>query len=89
MKAISLRLEPAQYEQLRRLSFVTSTPISEMIRTAIDGYLSQNQKPKPGQEWFWSEAWQTAEHEAESDLAAGNYETFGNDADFLTSFKQG
>ncbi len=87
MKAISLRLDPTQYERLRVLSFATSTPISEMIRSAIDGYLTQNQKPKPGQEWFWSEAWQAAEREAEADLAAGNYETFDTMDEFLASLK--
>jgi predicted transcriptional regulator len=87
MKAVSLRLEPTQYERLRLLSFATSKPVSEMIREAIDSYLRTNQKPKPGQEWFWSEAWQTTEREAEADLAAGEIETFDNDADFLASLK--
>jgi predicted transcriptional regulator len=87
MKAVSLRLEPGQYERLRLLSFASSKPVSEMIREAIDSYLRANQKPKPGQEWFWSEAWQAAEREAEADLAADDVETFENDADFLASLK--
>jgi predicted transcriptional regulator len=87
MKAVSLRLDPSQYERLRLLSFATSRPISEMIRDAIDNYLHANQKPKPGQEWFWSEAWQAAERDAEADLTSGDYETFDNDADFLASLK--
>jgi hypothetical protein len=40
---------------------------------------------KPGQEWFWSEEWQAAEHEAEADLVEGRFETFANDEDFLAS----
>jgi len=60
MKAISLRLEPDQYKRLRLLSFASAKPVSEMIREAIEAYLRANQKPRPGQEWFWSEAWQTA-----------------------------
>ena len=87
MKAISLRLEPEQYQRLRVLSFVSDKPVSEMIREAIEEYLRERQTPKPGQEWFWAEAWQKAEREAEADLAAGNYEAFGNDADFLHSLK--
>ena len=87
MKAISLRLEPDQYKRLRFLSFAGRKPVSEMIRDAIDSYLRAHQQPKPGQEWFWSEAWQAAEREAEADLQAGNIETFDNDADFLASLK--
>ena len=84
MKAISLRLELAQYERLRVLSFVTRKPMSQIIREAIDAYLQQ-QPIKPGQEWFWTSEWQAAEREAEEDLAAGRVETFDNDADFLAS----
>jgi predicted transcriptional regulator len=84
MKAISLRLEPAQYERLRVLSFVTRKPISQIIREAIDAHLQQ-QPIKPGQEWFWTAEWQAAERAAEEDLAAGRVETFDNDADFLAS----
>ncbi len=85
MKSILLRLAPEQYQRLRVLSFTNDQPISEMIRDAIDKYLEVNQNPKPGQEWFWAEAWQKAEREAEADLASGNFEEFENDAEFLAS----
>ena len=39
LKAISLRLEQAQYEHLRALSFVRRKPMSQMIREAVDAYL--------------------------------------------------
>jgi predicted transcriptional regulator len=84
MKTISLRLEMAQYERLRVLSFVTHKPMSQIIREAIDTHLQQ-QPIKPGQEWFWTAEWQAAEREAEEDLTAGRVETFDNDADFLAS----
>ena len=87
MKAISLRLEPDQYKRLRFLSFAAEKPVSEMIRDAIDSYLRAHQQPKPGQEWFWSEAWQAAEREVEAELAAGSYETFDTMEDFLASLK--
>ena len=83
MKALSLRLEPDQYQRLRLLSFVKDQPISEMIREAIDIYLKTEQAVKPGQEWFWAEGWQAAEREVDADLAAGNYETFDTMEDFL------
>ena len=87
MKAISLRLAHEQYQRLRVMSFAKDKPVSEMIREAIDEYLQEHQTPKPGQEWFWAEAWQKAERQAEADLAAGNYEKYDNDADFLASLK--
>jgi predicted transcriptional regulator len=87
MKAISLRLESDQYQRLRLLSFVTDKPVSEMIREAIEAYLQEHTTPKPGQEWFWTEAWQKAEREVEDDLAAGNYETFDSMEDFLAGLK--
>lgn len=79
-----MRLEPAQYERLRLLSFATRKPVSQIIREAIDVHLQQ-QPIKPGQEWFWTAEWQAAEREAEADLAAGRVERFDNDADFLAS----
>lgn len=86
MKAISLRLEQAQYERLRVLSFASRKPVSQIIREAIDAHLQQ-QPIKPGQEWFWTEEWQAAEREAEADLAAGRFESFDNDAEFLASLE--
>ena len=83
MKAISLRLEADQYKRLRWLSFVEDRPMALIIREAVDAYLNDKQEPRPGQEWFWSEAWQAAESEVEADLATGNYETFDSMADFL------
>ncbi len=82
MKAISLRLEQAQYERLRWLSFVNKKPVSQIIREAIDAHLQQ-QSIKPGQEWFWAEKWQAAEREVEADLAAGRFETFDTLEEFL------
>jgi predicted transcriptional regulator len=84
MKAISLRLDNAQYERLRIASFTTRQPVSEIIRAAIDSHLKQI-AIKPGQEWFWTAEWQAAEKAAEADLAAGRVETYENDAEFLAS----
>jgi predicted transcriptional regulator len=83
MKAISLRLDEDQYKRLRWLSFVEDRPMALLIREAVDAYLKDQQQPKPGQEWFWSEAWQAAEREVEADLAAGNHETYDSMTDFL------
>jgi len=87
MQAISLRLEPAQYKRLRLLSFAKGKPMSLLIRDALEEYLKENQQIKPGQEWFWSEAWQVAERDVENDLATGNFETFDNMDDFLKDLK--
>jgi predicted transcriptional regulator len=87
MQAISLRLEPAQYKRLRLLSFAKDKPMSMLIRDALEEYLKENQQIKPGQEWFWSEAWQAAEREVEGELAAGNFDTFDNMDGFLKDLK--
>ncbi len=84
MKAISLRLENAQYERLRVLSFTTRQPIAEIIRDAVDAHLKQT-AIKPGQEWFWTAEWQAAEKQAEADLAAGRVDAYETDAEFLAS----
>ncbi len=84
MKAISLRLDNAQYERLRVLSFATRQPVAEIVHAAIDTHLRQA-TVKPGQEWFWTAEWQAAEKEAEADLAAGRVEIYENDAAFLAS----
>lgn len=82
MRTMSLRLREEQYEQLRVLSFEDRTPIAELVREAVADYLKE--RPiKPGQEWFWSAAWQEAEKEVEADLAAGRYETFNTMEEFL------
>jgi len=61
--------------------------MSNFIRDAFDENLKENQHVKPNQEWFWSEAWQAAEREVESDLAGSNFETFDNMEDFLKDLK--
>ncbi len=87
MQAISLRLETAQYKRLRLLSFSKGKPMSILIRDALEEYLKENQQVKPGQEWFWSEAWQDAEREVEGEISAGNVETFETMDDFLKDLK--
>jgi hypothetical protein len=86
MKTISLRLEQSQYERLRWLSFMDKKPVSEIIREAIDVRLQQ-QQIKPGQEWFWTEQWQAAEREVETDLEAGRFETFDTMEEFLANLE--
>lgn len=39
------------------------------------------------QAWFWTEEWQTAEREADEDLAAGRTRRFDSDEEFLTALR--
>ncbi len=87
IKTFSLRMDNHQYQRLRVLSFTKDQPISLIVRDAIDEYIKAHQEIKPGQEWFWSEAWQNAEHQVESDLAAGDFETFDTMDEFLRSLE--
>jgi hypothetical protein len=86
VKTLALRLEERQYERLRLMAFEERRPMAEIVRAAVQEYLEQRPIP-PGQEWFWSAAWQKAEKEAESDLAAGRYETFDTMEDFLAGLE--
>jgi hypothetical protein len=86
VKTLSLRLEERQYERLRVMAFEERRPMAELVRAAVDEYLAE--RPiAPGQEWFWSAAWQKAERKVEEDLAAGRYETFDTMEDFLAGLE--
>ena len=39
----------------------------------------------PDQDWYWTDAWQAMEAEAERDLAEGRYQVFETIAEFLAS----
>lgn len=54
-------------------------------RVAVGG--RSDLQVKPGQEWFWSEAWQSAEQQAEADLKAGRFETFDTMEEFLAGLR--
>jgi len=41
------------------------------------------------QEWYWSEEWQAAEHEAEKDIKAGRYTSFDNPTDAIKYLRDG
>ena len=60
--------------------------MAELVRVAVDEYL-KGRPIKPGQEWFWSAAWQRAEKESEADLAAGRYETFDTMEEFMADLQ--
>jgi len=37
------------------------------------------------QVWFWTDAWQSLEHEADEDLQSGRYEDFDSMEDFISA----
>ncbi len=41
-----------------------------------------------GQAWFWTDAWQTGEREANDDLEKGRSRTFEDSESFLASFDE-
>ncbi|MGI8647496.1 MAG: AbrB family transcriptional regulator [Acidimicrobiales bacterium] len=41
----------------------------------------------PEQAWFWSPQWQTKEHEADSDIAAGRGKVYYSDEEFLAALE--
>jgi hypothetical protein len=52
----------------------TAAFLEQVVRRRID----------PDQAWFWTQAWQQGEREAEADLAAGHFERFDSDEAFLS-----
>lgn len=37
------------------------------------------------QSWFWTEQWREGEDEASQEIAAGNFDSFGSDEEFVAS----
>jgi len=46
-------------------------------------YLREALATTEDQAWFWTEEWQAGEREAESDLAAGRYQSFDTMEDLI------
>ena len=71
----------------------SSPEINEELGEPIAGIYLPTLSPdikidiKPGQEWFWTDEWQTAEKEVERDLASGNFETFDTVEEFLADLE--
>jgi hypothetical protein len=40
------------------------------------------------QAWFWSREWQAKEREADEDYAAGRFDRFENDDDFIAELER-
>jgi hypothetical protein len=47
------------------------------------GAIPSPEQRDPDQAWYWTDAWQRKEREAEEDLAAGRYKTFDTMEEFL------
>jgi hypothetical protein len=42
----------------------------------------------PEQAWFWTREWQTKEHQADNDLAAGRASSYETDEEFLAALDE-
>lgn len=67
--------------------------VDELPETAVDGagMLLRGIIEGPldaGQAWFWTPEWQRKEHEAEADKAAGNFDRYGSDDEFLAALDE-
>jgi len=60
---------------------------AELVDVLAD-YLRETMAVVEDQAWFWSEEWQTAEREAEADVAAGRVQVFDSMADLLADLEQ-
>ena len=58
------------------------------VELTPDGILLRPQKLIDAtQAWFWTPSWQAREREADEDLAAGRYERFHSDEEFLEALE--
>jgi hypothetical protein len=53
------------------------------VAGVLADYLQDTLATADEQAWFWTEAWQAGEQEAEADLAAGRYKTFDTMEDLI------
>src|SRR5688500_18719274 len=58
--------------------YVVYTTTSAKVNTTPDLELAASD-----QSWYWTDAWQAAEREAEADLLNGNYQDFDSIHDFF------
>jgi hypothetical protein len=60
---------------------------ADMVGTLAD-YLREALAVAEDQAWFWSDAWQAGEREAEADIAAGRVRAFDSMDDLLADLEQ-
>jgi len=59
------------------------------IELTDDGILLKPKKlVDPSQAWFWSPEWQAKEREADEDYAAGRFDRFESDEEFIAELEQ-
>jgi antitoxin PrlF len=77
---------PADVREAARLE--AGDPI--LVEIIEEGILLRPQKVIDAtQSWFWSEAWQRREREADADLAAKRFERFESDEALVAEFEAG
>lgn len=58
------------------------------IEVAPDGSIVLRPTRDPEQQWFWTDAWQQMEREADASIAAGRVRVYGSDEEFLRALDE-
>lgn len=75
---------PAEIRQAARLE--EGDPVE--VEIVEDGILLRPMKMiDASQAWFWTPEWQAGEREAEADLAAGRFDRYESDEEFLEALR--
>lgn len=66
------------------LEVSVSRTLTQLVRSTAFALM---QELNPDQAWFWTEAWQAGEREADADYAAGRYRTHESTDGFLAALE--
>lgn len=75
-----ITLEPLLYQWVKKLADMQGTSMSLAIRDLI-------KKEFKEEAWYWTKAWQAAEHEADEDIKKKRHKEFENVEELLKDLK--
>ena len=58
------------------------------VEVASDGSIVLRPARDPDQRWFWTDAWQQMEHEADASIEAGRVRVYQSDEEFLRALDE-
>ena len=67
------------------VSTVHNTTSAGTVEYVVHPHSGNLVRIDPNQAWFWSEEWQAAERQVDTELASGDYEEFDNIDDLIAS----
>ncbi len=85
--AVQLRFDPGHSPSLTEEVCVRLRTLAGNRVTADGVLVARAEERDPDQWWFWTPEWQAGEREAEADLAAGRFDRYESDEEFLEALR--